>query len=527
MSALGPPGTRAVSRPPLDDQNPWPGLDSFREADQQFFRGRVQEATELFRMVERARIAILYGVSGIGKSSLLEAGLFPLLRAHGMLPIRIRVDFSRDNSDPVSQIKFAISAQAAAGRVEAPVPSELETLWEYFHRREESFWDERNHLVTPVLVIDQFEELFTLGNARPQLTPKIREFVLQLADLAEGRPPDALHECLKERPEDASRFVFGRHHYRILIGMREDFLAQLDDLRGIMPSIAANRKHLLPMDGEAALEVVNQAPQLISTQVAEQVVRFVGKADSLERNLAEITVDPALLSVMCSELNEKRRKRGEQMISGDLLEGSREEILHDFYERAMEEVNAATRTFIEEKLIIDPGYRDTVALNVALRTPEVTQDDIDRLIRRRLVRVEQRGAVRRLELTHDLLVGVILDSRNKRHLNEKTEQEKAARIEAEQREQAARRTLRRTRILAGVFVLLSVVALGAALIAFSIMKRVQRAESAATLNKHIAEDAVDDLAALAGSHSVEAPTETPETLQFREQLLSKAQEIYG
>ncbi len=59
------------------------------------------------------------------------------------------------------------------------------------------------------------------------------------------------------------------------------------------------------------------------------------------------------------------------------------------------------------------------------------------------------------------------------------------------------------------------------------MKRAQGAESRATLNKHIAEDAVDDLAALAGSQSVEVATEAPETLHFREQLLTKAQEIYG
>ncbi len=524
---MAPPGAAQSSRPPLDAQNPWPGLDSFREADQQFFRGRAQEATELFRLVERSRLAALYGVSGIGKSSLLQAGLFPLLRERGMLPIRIRLDFTSKESDLIAQVKEAISVQTAAAGVEAPVPNELETLWEYFHRREQSFWDERNRLVTPVLAIDQFEELFTHGVEGAQLAPRTREFLVELADLAEGRPPDVLDEWLKEHPEDASRFLFNRHHYRILIGLREDFLAQLDDLRDIMPSIAANRKHLLPMDGRSALEVVSQAPHLISAEVATQVVRFVGKADSAERDLAEVVVDPALLSVMCSELNEKRRRRGETTISGDLLEGSREEILRDFYERAMKDVSAATRMFVEERLILDPGYRDTVALDVVFRTPGVGRDDIDRLVRRRLVRIEQRGAIRRLELTHDLLVGVILESRNKRQIEEKAEHEKAARVEAEQREWAARRILRRTRMVAAALVLLSVIAVGGAIVALRAMKMAQQAQARAHLNKQIAEDAVDDLAGLAGSQSVEVATEAPETLQFREQLLSKAQEIYG
>jgi tetratricopeptide (TPR) repeat protein len=518
--SISPAAIKASSRPPLDAQNPWPGLDSFHEADRQFFRGRTRDASELLALVKRARISVLYGVSGIGKSSLLEAGLFPLLREQGILPVRIRLDYSSEGSELVSQLKHAITAQAAASHVEAPAPNELETLWEYFHRRDQNFWDERNRLITPLLVLDQFEELFTLGSDRPLLTPKTRDFVTQLADLAEGSAPDVLREWLETHPEDASKFFFGRHQYRILISMREDFLAQLDDFRIIMPSIASNRKRLFPMDGHGALGAASQAPDLMPVSVAEQVVRFVGTAETTERDLAELVVDPALLSVMCSELNEKRKRRGDPMITADLLEGSRDEILRDFYERAMQDVNRPTRTFVEEKLILDPGYRDTVALHTALQNPGVTRDDLEQLVRHRLIRIEQRGAVRRLELTHDLLVGVILKSRDQRHIQEKAEQEKAARIEAEARERQAHRALRKTRIFAGVFVLVSLAAITAAVFAFV-------AQSHANLNKHIAENAVDTLAGLAGSHSVETPLEAPETLAFREQLLTKAQQIYS
>src|SRR5215831_8809767 len=100
------------------------------------------------------------------------------------------------------------------------------------------------------------------------------------------------------------------------------------------------------MNGEMALEVVNQAKHLVSPGVAEGVVRFVPKAETYSK-LSEVVVEPALLSVMCSELNEKRRRRNEAMISIQLLEGTPDQILKDFYERAMEGVSPATRKVVE------------------------------------------------------------------------------------------------------------------------------------------------------------------------------------
>src|SRR5215813_13754651 len=77
------PGRATVDSPVrLDAQNPWPGL------------GAYDEASELLRLIRLAPLTVLYGKSGLGKSSLLQAGLFPLLRAEHFLPIYLRVDCS-------------------------------------------------------------------------------------------------------------------------------------------------------------------------------------------------------------------------------------------------------------------------------------------------------------------------------------------------------------------------------------------------------------------------------------------------
>ena len=87
-----------AERARLDAQNPWPGLAAFAEGDHGFFRGREREADELARLVRRERLTVLFGRSGLGKSSLLGAGLFPRLRQDLHLPVFLRVGYG----DPVS-----------------------------------------------------------------------------------------------------------------------------------------------------------------------------------------------------------------------------------------------------------------------------------------------------------------------------------------------------------------------------------------------------------------------------------------
>ena len=406
----------------VNADSPWPGILSYREQDKDFFNGRDSETMELLRLVIRAQVTLLFGLSGLGKSSLLQAGLFPLVRKEKILPIYIRLDFSEGHPPFTSQVKNAIVSQAASSAIEVPGGIGDETLWEYFHRKDHDFWTARNQLVMPLLVFDQFEEAFTLGRKDPDFPP----FLAELCDLVEGRPPASLKKYLDENPNSAFGFVFHRHYYKVLLSLREDFLAEFEGLRESMPSITHNRMRLQQMNGEAALEVVCKAGDLVEPGVAEQIVRFVSAAEKRPfTNPKELQVEPALLSVICHELNYKRQQRNESRISADLLHGTREEILSGFYERSINDLGPELRFFIEEKLVTVSGYRDSIALENSLSIPGVTRDAIDKLTDRRLIRIEERGGRQRIELTHDLLTSVISESRNQRHLlEEKVNREK-------------------------------------------------------------------------------------------------------
>jgi len=446
-----------VKRQGLSPDNPWPGLDPFDETDREYFHGRSAESSELARLVRRELLTVLFGRSGLGKTSLLKAGLFPLLREEDSLPVYVRLDHAEAAPGLREQIFRGLRTACEAHRAQAAQPAEEENLWTFFHRRDAEFWSDKNRPLTPVIVFDQFEEIFTLGQETEESRARSDAFLAELGDLVENRPPDAVRGALEADSTVARRFDFKRSQVKLVLSFREDFLAEMEGLKEQMPSLMYNRFRLPAMSGTQAYVVVTRAGgHLVDDDVARRILRLAWKNEPSPpvdpSDFHEIEIDPALLSVVCSELNHKRRQAEPPLegITPALLEGADREILSGFYERAMAGLDPRVRAFIEDELITDRGFRDSHALEDAQVLPGVTSEALDALIRRRLLRVDERQSVRRLELTHDVLARVVKESRDSRRAREAEEAVKA-------REQAARQQQRRNRrnatlVLAGVFV---------------------------------------------------------------------------
>ena len=97
-----------------DPQNPWLGLVSFTEETRGYFHGREEEAAELGRRVQRKLLTVLFGQSGLGKTSILQAGLVPRLRPDGFCPVYVRLDYDPYSPPPAEQIKRALFRETAA-----------------------------------------------------------------------------------------------------------------------------------------------------------------------------------------------------------------------------------------------------------------------------------------------------------------------------------------------------------------------------------------------------------------------------
>ncbi|HLJ20733.1 MAG TPA: AAA family ATPase, partial [Stellaceae bacterium] len=411
-----PPSTPTADAGAVDERNPWLGLASFTEETREYFYGRDEEVAELARRVQRKRLTLLFGQSGLGKTSILRAGLVPRLRGHGYCPVYVRIDYAPDAPEPAEQIKQAIASTARrSGQwTQAGVAVEGESLWEFLHHRDDVLQDESGETQIPLLIFDQFEEIFTLAQSDEFGRARAARFIADLADLVENRPPKELEERLERDDSAAERFDFARSDYRVLIALREDYLAPLEGLKSAMPSITQNRLRLAPMNGAQALEaVMRPGRDLVSQEVAEAIVRFVaGGAE-----IANAEVEPALLSLICRELNDARLAQGRSEISLDLVAGSHASILSNFYERCLADQPAAVRRIIEDELLTDSGFRENVAEERLLRSfadAGASPETLAVLVNRRLLRIEERLDVRRVELTHDVLCNVVKTSRDVR-----------------------------------------------------------------------------------------------------------------
>src|SRR5437660_343758 len=168
------------------------------------------------------------------------------------------------------QVLSAITKASDTAGVEAPAPLPGETLWEYFHRESNHFWSPRNDIVTPFLVFDQFEECFTLGRETSGRERRGAAFITELADLVENRPPAAL----RGDPQRARDFSFKPRPLRVLLAMREDYLAELDRIRSQFRALGQNRLRLLPMGMPQARQVIELGAALIATGGDNRIMRF-------------------------------------------------------------------------------------------------------------------------------------------------------------------------------------------------------------------------------------------------------------
>jgi hypothetical protein len=475
----------------VDERNPWLGLASFTEATQSYFYGREDEVAELARRVQRKLLTVLFGQSGLGKTSILRAGLVPRLRTQGYCPVYVRIAYGREAPEPAEQIKQAIarSARRSGEWTQAGVAADGESLWEHMHHRDDVLQDADGRSLIPLLIFDQFEEIFTLAQSDEFGRARAARFIADLADLVENRPPQALEAKLEADDSTAERFDFARSDYRVLIALREDYLAPLEGLKAAMPSVTQNRLRLAPMTGTQALTaVMKPGRRLVSEEVAAAIVRFVaGGAE-----LANAEVEPSLLSLICRELNDARIAQGRDEISLDLLAGSHATILQNFYERALADQPPAVRRIIEDQLLTASGYRENVAeesLVANFNAAGAAAGALGVLVNRRLLRIEERLDVRRVELTHDVLCGVVKNSRDMRQERESREATERLLADQREREMATRRALVRARQIAAGCIVLALGAVAAAILAYVSTHRAQRAERLAEQTRAQAEQA--------------------------------------
>ena len=390
------------------------GLQSYTEAQVNSFFGRDNEIDAVTSLVQLNTLTIVFGRSGTGKTSLLNAGVFPKLRKSYCLPFRIRLEFNDDSPDLVTQIKFVLKKEIDKYGFKAEAYPSSETLWEYFHK--EPLWKS----ITPILVFDQFEEIFTLAKSNPRFAiTELQDFWEELSDLIENNIPEKLKDrFLNHKNEINYNYKTGKA--KIVFAFREEYLPEFESITSKIPSIKYSRFRLLPMNGHQAYDVITKNwKEKINPAEAKQVVSyFTNETNPDDYKL--ITVEPSLLSQVCAYIDKERIENGGGKVSADLLNKyPKEIILRTIYDEAVTEANNALATdesqtpinrikeFLEEKLISAEGFRLKYNLS---QNDEALRPGIKVLTAKYFLREDDNA----VELTHDVLAPIIKRDREKR-----------------------------------------------------------------------------------------------------------------
>lgn len=438
-------------------QNPWKGLQSYQETD--IIYGRDEEIKALYTKILYNTQTVVYGKSGIGKSSIINAGIIPRAKLDDMLPVSIRLAHTSSKDDKpslpyVEQIKQRIIEELKNQGGEEPEevvthnPEHQETLWELLHRHR--FWlgqGESKKQITPLLLFDQFEEIFTLETD----SKRVSTFFAELADLLNEIMPDYLsssrHTNELETPnelvigQERQKNIFSRiakkevtdhpqyiekSNFHIVFILREDFLSYLERSTAYIPVMKTNRYALLPLNEEQAADII-MLPQkgLVSKSVAELIIQKVaGRTDFKLDGIPEIEVDAAILSLYLSRLYYKKRN-DESEITKELVTQFSDDIIKDFYEESVSGIPNDIIEKIEDQLLTYDNRRNNVSRKdlVQIGIPDTvltTLVDEKKLLRQ----FNYRGDIR-IEFVHDTLCKVVENRIEQRQITaQKEKQEK-------------------------------------------------------------------------------------------------------
>jgi hypothetical protein len=368
----------------------------------------------------------VFGKSGIGKTSLLNAGLIPELLKNYFFPVYLRIDYSSSKT-PLDQAKELIYEKLKLRDKSVPEIGNL-TLWEYFSNLELL-----DGLLIPVLIFDQFEETFTIGKEKSH---SVQEFLIELSNLAENRVPLVVQEERQNRSEMISS-MYGGQDFHVIISLREDYLAQLESLKKYLPSIKESRFRVVQMTALQAMDaVMKPAKKLVEKDVATEIIKKLPGISDLDfetsstelEDVKRFVVEPFLLSLICYEINEKRIEKKQDKITQELVsQFDISDVINSYYAKTMQGFSENVQRGIEDSMLTEGGFRKLQSLEELESEYKITNNEIQHLIEKRIIRKELRDGVEYVELIHDVLTPVIKIQRDKR-LTELKEKEKTEAI---------------------------------------------------------------------------------------------------
>jgi WD40 repeat protein len=391
--------------------SPYKGLNAFddSELDALFFFGREREREIVVANLIASRLTVLYGPSGVGKSSLLRAAVARSLRELPEEPLV--VVFSRWNENPAAALAEAVSEAEGGGDSNGSAVAALE--------RAQSERD-------VYLILDQIEEYF----------------LYHADDAGAGSFAEALPALLS-----------APHRVNVLVALREDSLAKLDRFTGRIPGLFGNTLRLDRLDREAARAAIVRPVERFAELTREQVAVDPGLVERVLDDVGAGQIEPALgglgavegsrdgarieapyLQLVMQRLWEEERASGSGVLRVDTLDrlGGAQHIVEEHLEGAMSELSTAEKDIaarLFNHFVTPSGTKIAHEVSDLVDFGGVPVEELRpmlaKLSDRRILRSLEEGGDLRYEIFHDVLAQPVLAWRA-RHRTEREVERKLA-----------------------------------------------------------------------------------------------------
>jgi tetratricopeptide (TPR) repeat protein len=369
------------------------------QSDTTRFFSRKSEARDVSSLWQADRVTVLHGPTAVGKSSLLNKFVLPLLRQQtgiDLLPIgglrydniRVLTDVAPDRDHSLALLGHWIQFDG--------IPGHEMSIADFLLARPQLL--SANGDPHSVLVaIDQFEELFTTF---PTNQTKQEEFINELAEALQRLP--ALKLLLVVRDEH----VASLSTYETRLSQYPLNYVQLDALTpttavGASQELFVGTGHIF--DSGVAEELVDQIRTIMYTDL-------LGDSTTLIQD----QVMPFLIQVVCAELLKSLPPDLEVITSEDLhYMGGVDQALARFYDTAMHDVQLEMgeteqnlRTWIESTFITELGTRGSANRGVIM-TADLPNRIADTFAKRHILVLDHRLHSSWYELVHDRMIAPI------------------------------------------------------------------------------------------------------------------------
>jgi WD40 repeat protein len=355
-------------------KSPFKFLDSYTPADREIFFGRDQEISDLYRRVFESKILLVYGISGTGKSSIINCGLASRFDDSDWLPINVR-----RGSNIIDSLNEAFNKQALTPlKKNLSVSGKLQSIY-------------LDHFKPVFLIFDQFEELFIFGSAIEKTN-----FIKLIKEIVESET-----QC------------------RIIFILREEFLAEITEFETDLPEIFSNRFRVEKMKRTNAVQTVEGPCKVYDIETEkgfseELIDKLCPAGNELELTFLQIYLDRIL------RIAETEKQVSERLLfSKEIIEraGSVSDLLGQFLEEQIRELDdpdtamAILKSFVSVKgtkrQMNESEILDSIGSFGTVVTEEYLLKYLTKFVDLRILRErDERG---HFELRHDSLASKIFE----------------------------------------------------------------------------------------------------------------------